>query len=108
MNEEIIKIDNVEICIESFGNFKNFVVFLIMGVMFLLDWWDEDFCFCFVEYERFVICYDYCDLGWFIIYLFGMFNYIIMDMVDDVIGILDVYFIDKVYIVGMFLGGMIG
>lgn len=108
MNEEIIKIDNVEICTESFGNPKNPAVLLIMGAMSSLDWWDEDFCLLLAEHERFVIRYDHRDLGRSTIYPPGTSNYTITDMADDAIGVLDAYSIDKAHIVGMSLGGMIG
>jgi pimeloyl-ACP methyl ester carboxylesterase len=108
MNEEIIKIDNVEICTESFGNPKNPAVLLIMGAMSSLDWWDEDFCLRLAERERFVIRYDHRDLGRSTTYPPGTSNYTITDMADDAIGVLDAYSIDKAHIVGMSLGGMIG
>lgn len=108
MNEEIIKIDNVEICTESFGNPKNPAVLLIMGAMSSLDWWDEDFCLLLAEHERFVIRYDHRDLGRSTTYPPGTSNYTITDMADDAIGVLDAYSIDKAHIVGMSLGGMIG
>ncbi|MFE4123790.1 alpha/beta fold hydrolase [Priestia sp. YIM B13486] len=108
MNEEIIKIDNIEICTESFGNPKNPAVLLIMGAMSSLDWWDEDFCLRLAEHERFVIRYDHRDLGRSTTYPPGTSNYTITDMADDAIGVLDAYSIDKAHIVGMSLGGMIG
>lgn len=49
MSEQIMKINNVEICTESFGNPKNPAILLIMGAMTSLDWWDEDFCFRLAE-----------------------------------------------------------
>ena len=108
MNEEIIKIDNVEICTESFGNPKNPAILLIMGAMSSLDWWDEDFCLRLAERERFVIRYDHRDLGRSTTYPPGTSNYTITDMADDAIGVLDAYSIEKAHIVGMSLGGMIG
>jgi len=108
MNEEIIKIDNVKICTESFGNPKNPAVLLIMGAMSSLDWWDEDFCLRLAEQERFVIRYDHRDLGRSTTYPPGTSNYTITDMADDAIGVLDAYSIEKAHIVGMSLGGMIG
>ena len=108
MNEEILKINNVEICTESFGNPNNPAVLLIMGAMSSLDWWDEDFCLRLAERERFVIRYDHRDLGRSTTYPPGTSNYTITDMADDAIGVLDAYSIDKAHIVGMSLGGMIG
>lgn len=108
MNEQILKIDKVEICTESFGNPENPAVLLIMGAMSSLDWWDEDFCLRLAERERFVIRYDHRDLGQSTTYPPGTSNYTITDMADDAIGVLDAYSIEKAHIVGMSLGGMIG
>ena len=108
MNEQILKINNVEICTESFGNPNNPAVLLIMGAMSSLDWWDEDFCLRLAERERFVIRYDHRDLGRSTTYPPGTSNYTITDMADDAIGVLDAYSIEKAHIVGMSLGGMIG
>lgn len=44
MREQIMKINKVNICTESFGNSKDPAILLIMGAMTSLDWWDEDFC----------------------------------------------------------------
>lgn len=44
MSEKIFKINGIDICIESFGNFNDFVILLIMGVICLMIYWDEEFC----------------------------------------------------------------
>ncbi|MGB3568962.1 MAG: alpha/beta hydrolase, partial [Priestia megaterium] len=77
MNEQILKINKVEICTESFGNPNNPAVLLIMGAMSSLDWWDEDFCLRLAEHERFVIRYDHRDLGRSTTYPPGTSNYTI-------------------------------
>ncbi|MGM0829126.1 MAG: alpha/beta fold hydrolase [Bacillota bacterium] len=108
MSEQILKINKVEICTESFGNPKDPAVLLIMGAMTSLDWWDEDFCLRIADQGRFVIRYDHRDLGRSTIYEAGTSNYTITDMADDAVGVLDAYSIAKAHIVGMSLGGMIG
>ncbi|MGD6959502.1 alpha/beta fold hydrolase [Rossellomorea aquimaris] len=108
MSEQILKINNVEICTESFGNPKDPAVLLIMGAMSSLDWWDEDFCLHIADQGRFVIRYDHRDLGRSTIYEPGTSNYTITDMADDAVGVLDAYSIAQAHIVGMSLGGMIG
>jgi pimeloyl-ACP methyl ester carboxylesterase len=108
MNEQIVKINNVDICTESFGNPKDPAVLLIMGAMSSLDWWDEDFCLRLADQGRFVIRYDHRDLGRSTFYDAGTSNYTITDMADDAAGVLDAYSIDQAHIVGMSLGGMIG
>ena len=108
MSEQILKINKVDICTESFGNHKDPAVLLIMGAMSSLDWWDEDFCLRLADQGRFVIRYDHRDLGRSTVYEPGTSNYTITDMADDAAGVLDAYFIEQAHIVGMSLGGLIG
>ncbi len=44
MTEKIIKINEIDICTESFGNSANPTVLLIMGAMCSMVYWDEEFC----------------------------------------------------------------
>lgn len=108
MSEQIVKINNVDICTECFGNRKDPAVLLIMGAMSSLDWWDEDFCLHLADQGRFVIRYDHRDLGRSTVYEPGTSNYTITDMADDAAGVLDAYSIEQAHIAGMSLGGMIG
>ncbi|MGM0851392.1 MAG: alpha/beta fold hydrolase [Bacillota bacterium] len=108
MSEQILKINKVDICTESFGNSKDPAVLLIMGAMSSLDWWDEGFCLRLADQGRFVIRYDHRDLGRSSTYEPGTSNYTITDMADDAVGVLDAYSIEQAHIVGMSLGGLIG
>jgi pimeloyl-ACP methyl ester carboxylesterase len=107
MAEQILKINDVNICTESFGNPRDPAVLLIMGSMSSLDWWDEDFCLRIAQQGRFVIRYDHRDLGRSTTYEPGTSNYTITDMSDDAAGVLDAFSIKQAHIVGMSLGGMI-
>lgn len=89
MGERVLEINKVEICVESFGNPKDPAVFLIMGAMSSLDWWDEDFCLRLADQGRFVIRYDHRDLGRSTTYEPGTSNYTILDMTADAVGVLD-------------------
>ncbi|MCS0655397.1 alpha/beta fold hydrolase [Cytobacillus firmus] len=108
MSEQIMKINNVDICTESFGNSKDPAILLIMGAMSSLDWWDEDFCLRLADQGRFVIRYDHRDLGRSTTYEPGTSNYTITDLADDAAGVLDAYHIDRAHIVGMSMGGLTG
>ncbi|MFD9625349.1 alpha/beta fold hydrolase [Peribacillus muralis] len=108
MSEQMLKINKVDICTESFGNRNDPAVLLIMGAMSSLDWWDEDFCLRLADSGRFVIRYDHRDLGRSTVYEPGTSNYTITDLADDAVGVLDAYSIQHASIVGMSLGGMIG
>ncbi len=108
MSEQILRVNKVDICTDSFGNPKDPAVLLIMGAMSSLDWWDEDFCLRLADQGRFVIRYDHRDLGRSTVYEPGTSNYTITDLADDAAGVLDAYSIKYAHIVGMSLGGMIG
>ncbi len=108
MKQQLLKTNKVDINTESFGNPSDPAVLLIMGAMSSLDWWDTAFCERLAAAGRYVIRYDHRDLGQSVVYDPGTSNYTITDLADDAIGILDAYSIEKVNIMGMSLGGMIG
>lgn len=107
MTEKIIKINEIDICTESFGNSANPAVLLIMGAMCSMVYWDEEFCQQLADTGRYVIRYDNRDVGRSTTYEPGSSYYTVVDMADDAIGVLDAYHIDEAHIVGMSLGGMI-
>ena len=43
MTEKIFKINEIDICTESFGNPKNPAILLIMGATCSMVYWDEEF-----------------------------------------------------------------
>ncbi|MCM3718450.1 alpha/beta fold hydrolase [Fictibacillus phosphorivorans] len=108
MKQKLVRVNQVDIYTESFGNPKDPAVLLIMGAMSSLDWWDEAFCERLAKKGRFVIRYDHRDLGESTVYSPGTSNYTIADLADDAFGVLDSYSIEKAHITGMSLGGMIG
>lgn len=108
MKQQLLHTNQVEINTESFGDPSDPPVLLIMGAMSSLDWWDEKFCERLAAAGRYVIRYDHRDLGQSVVYEPGTSNYTITDLADDAFGILDAYSIEKVNIMGMSLGGMIG
>ncbi|HDR8434429.1 TPA: alpha/beta hydrolase [Bacillus cereus] len=107
MNEKIIKINDIDICTESFGNSEDPAVLLIMGAMCSMVYWDEEFCQQLADKGRYVIRYDNRDVGRSTTYEPGSSHYTVVDMADDAVGVLDAYHIDQAHIVGMSLGGMI-
>jgi pimeloyl-ACP methyl ester carboxylesterase len=107
MSEKIIRINEIDICAESFGNPKNPAVLLIMGATCSMVFWDEEFCQRLADTGRYVIRHDNRDVGRSIAYEPGTSHYTVVDMADDAVGVLDAYSIDQAHIVGMSLGGMI-
>ncbi|MEC3019991.1 alpha/beta fold hydrolase [Bacillus cereus] len=107
MTEKIIKINEIDICTENFGNSADPAVLLIMGAMCSMVYWDEEFCQQLADTGRYVIRYDNRDVGRSTTYEPGSSHYTVVDMADDAIGVLNAYHIDEAHIVGMSLGGMI-
>jgi len=107
MNERIIKINDADICTESFGERSDEPVILIMGASASMVWWDDEFCIRLANKGRFVIRFDNRDTGKSTCYEPGKPGYDILNMADDVKGVLDSYEISKTNVVGMSLGGMI-
>ncbi|MGM1022733.1 MAG: alpha/beta fold hydrolase [Bacillota bacterium] len=107
MNEQLIKIDGIEICTDSFGKRVNPAILLIMGAQSSLVWWEEEFCQRLAETGRFVIRYDNRDVGRSTTYEPGQPAYTFEDMADDAIRVMDAYKIEQAHIVGMSMGGML-
>jgi pimeloyl-ACP methyl ester carboxylesterase len=107
MSENIIRINGIDICTESFGNPQNPTVLLIMGAMCSMVYWDEEFCQRLADTGRYVIRFDNRDVGRSTAYEPGTSHYSVEEMADDAVGILDAYHIGQAHIIGMSLGGMI-
>lgn len=105
MSEKMVKINDVEICTECFGNPDHPALLLIMGANASMIWWDDEFCEKLAAKGRYVIRYDNRDVGRSTFYEPGKMGYTIVDMVDDAAGILDAYNIPKAHVVGMSLEG---
>ncbi|MFB5763694.1 alpha/beta fold hydrolase [Paenibacillus medicaginis] len=107
MNEQLIKVNGVDICCESFGNQADPAVLLIMGAQSSMVWWEKEFCQRIAEAGRFVIRYDNRDVGRSTTYTLGHPGYTFEDMADDAIGVLDALEVDQAHVVGMSMGGLL-
>lgn len=107
MNEKMIKGNEVEICVESFGDPADPAILLIMGAMASMAWWPEEFCLRLAGQRRHVIRYDHRDTGRSTSYEPGSLNYTVEDLADDAVRVLDAYEIGHGHIVGMSLGGFL-
>ncbi|RWX19377.1 alpha/beta hydrolase [Rhizobium hidalgonense] len=107
MNERIIKIDDVEIATQAFGDPTHEPILLIMGAMASMLWWPDEFCQTLAAQKYYVIRYDNRDTGCSTIYEPGEPPYTIDDMAADAIRILDGYGIERANLLGMSLGGTI-
>ncbi|MFE4571893.1 alpha/beta fold hydrolase [Paenibacillus chitinolyticus] len=107
MSERMIRVKDIELCTESFGNPAHPAVLLIMGATASMLWWDENFCRLLAEKGFFVIRYDNRDTGCSASYEPGRPGYTFEDMADDAIAVLDAYGVKKAHFAGMSMGGML-
>ncbi|EJC72378.1 putative hydrolase or acyltransferase of alpha/beta superfamily [Rhizobium leguminosarum bv. trifolii WSM2012] len=107
MSERIIKIDDVEIATQAFGDPTHEPILLIMGAMASMLWWPDEFCQTLAAQKYYVIRYDNRDTGCSTIYEPGEPPYTMDDMAADAIRILDGYGIERANLLGMSLGGTI-
>ncbi|GKS11625.1 acetyltransferase [Paenibacillus chitinolyticus] len=107
MSERMIRVKDIELCTESFGNPAHPAVLLIMGATASMLWWEEDFCRLLAEKGFFVIRYDNRDTGRSASYEPGRPGYTFEDMADDAIAVLDAYGVKKAHFAGMSMGGMV-
>jgi len=107
MNEHSITVNGVTLCTETFGDPGNPAVLLIMGATVSMLGWDDRFCRRLAVGGRYVIRYDHRDTGRSDTYEPGKPQYMLQDMADDAVGVLDAHRLAQAHFVGMSLGGMI-
>lgn len=107
MKERLIKLEDVSLCAESFGDESDPAILLIMGATASMLWWDEEFCERLAAQGFFVIRYDHRDVGRSTTYPPGTPPYGLDEMTDDIFGILDGYGLERAHLAGMSLGGLL-
>lgn len=108
MAEQLVRANGVELCVESFGDRADPAVLLVMGAGASMLHWDDGFCRRLADAGRFVLRYDHRDTGRSVTYPQGEPGYTLRDLVDDAVGILDAFGLDRAHVVGMSMGGSIG
>ncbi len=113
----------IDLCYETFGNPDDPPVLLIMGLGGPMNWWSTEFCERLAARNFFVIRYDNRDTGRstklrqhrvtkrdIVVTALrpGRAPYTIGDLAVDAIGLLDHLGLDRVHVVGVSMGGMIG
>ncbi len=113
----------IDLCYETFGSPDDPPVLLIMGLGGPMNWWSDEFCEQIAERGFLVIRYDNRDTGRstklrqhrvtkgdLVRTALGRSRapYTIDDLAVDAIGLLDHLDIDRVHVVGVSMGGMIG
>lgn len=100
----IVKVNEVELCVQTSGNPADPAVLLIHGAGHSLLAWDEEFIDRLVAAGRFVIRYDSRDAGHSTSYPVGAPPYGLSDLAADAAGLLDALGIPTAHIVGMSQG----
>jgi pimeloyl-ACP methyl ester carboxylesterase len=120
-----VEANGISIEVEEFGDPVDPPVLLIMGLGAQMITWPEDFCRLLADAGHHVIRFDNRDVGlstWFdeagepdMMALFDAAmsgqpvesTYLLSDMADDAVGVLDALGLDDAHIVGASMGGMI-
>src|SRR3954451_4428063 len=100
-----VKVNGVELCVESFGDRRDPAILLVMGGGASMDWWEDGFCERLADGARLVVRYDHRDTGRSVTYEPGAPGYTGGDLVADILGVLDVLDLPRAHLVGMSMGG---
>ena len=104
-SETILHANNVDLCVQTFGDRGDPAIVLIAGGSNSMDWWDGAFCERLAAGPRFVIRYDARDTGRSMHYPAGAPPYSGADLRADVVGLLDALDLPSAHLVGMSMGG---
>jgi len=103
--KSIVRLNGVDICVETFGDAGDPPILLIAGAASSMDWWEDEFCERLAQGLRYVIRYDLRDTGESTTYEPGAPGYGGMDLVADAVGLLDALEIARAHVVGISMGG---
>jgi pimeloyl-ACP methyl ester carboxylesterase len=104
---QFIKVDEVDLCVQTFGRSTDPAVLLIGGASRSMDWWDVPFCERLAAASRLVIRYDHRDTGASTWYRPGSPEYTFADLAADAVGVLDAHGLDRAHVVGLSMGGQL-
>ena len=104
MTERIVRVNGVDLCVETFGRPTEPTV-LLVGASLLT--WDEDFCRRLAAGGRQVVRYDVRDTGRSTTDPAGEPSYALRDLVVDAAEVLDELGVDRAHVVGFSTGGWI-
>src|SRR5687767_12814703 len=122
MHEQFATVgDGLTLCYETFGEPSDPALLLVMGLGTQMIAWQEDFCAQLAERGFFVIRYDNRDVGRstrfdgtpppspleLLTRRIKRPAYLLQDMADDGMRLLDALGIDRAHVVGASMGGMI-
>ena len=105
--ENMAKVNNIDIWYETFGSKKDPALLLIIGACSQGILWHRSLCERFANEGFYVIRYDHRDMGLSTCVDFARDPYDLMDMTKDAIGILDDASVEKAHVFGVSMGGLI-
>ena len=123
--EQLVTANNIRINYDSFGDKSHPAIVLIMGLATQMIYWDEQFCKLLASQGYWVIRFDNRDIGkstWLdsnppptslALLTNAVFKrplgatYLLFDMMNDTVGLLDSLHLKSAHIVGASMGGMI-
>jgi pimeloyl-ACP methyl ester carboxylesterase len=106
--EQLLEINDVELCVETFGNPASPAILLIDGAAASMLWWEAELCERIARGGRFVIRYDNRDTGRSTGYPPGRPGYALTDLAGDALGILDVVNVERAHVVCRSMSGGVG
>lgn len=101
----MLRVNDVDLCLETFGDREDPAVLLIAGAASSMDWWEEEFCQSLADTGRFVIRYDLRDTGQSTSFPAGQPGYTGADLLQDAVGLLDALDLHTAHLVGISMGG---
>jgi pimeloyl-ACP methyl ester carboxylesterase len=105
VNERVVVVDGVELCLETFGHAGAAPLLLLGGVTAAMDWWDADLCRRLADAGHLVIRYDHRDTGRSATSPVGSPAYTANDLTEDPLRILDALGIRRAHLAGVSMGG---
>ncbi|MGH2360633.1 MAG: alpha/beta fold hydrolase [bacterium] len=105
ISDKIVRANGVDICAETFGDPAHPAILLIHGASASMLAWEDEFCRRLAAGARLVIRYDHRDTGRSVNYKQGAPPYALADLMEDAIGLLDVFDRDHAHLVGRSMGG---
>lgn len=106
--EQLLKINGVELCVETFGDRADPPILLVAGGSASMLWWDAELCERIAAGGRYVVRYDHRDTGRSTSYPPGRPGYSYTDLALDSLGILDALGIERAHLVCQSMFGGIG
>ena len=103
--EQLLEVNDVELCAQTFGNPTAPALLLIGGAEASMDWWDDELCERLATGGRFAVRYDTRDTGRSTTFPPGKPPYPGDALLDDAIGVLDALGLAAAHLVGISMGG---